>query len=211
MYPSGVTRVFNFWPGESSVFGVFRNYLKPGGNFFIFVVYRGCAKIEGMETSNLDRMIRRWVGIKTPREISELTGVEPREIIARSAELFDQVDVLTVKQQRSKIMAELGELTQRTLDRAKSTDDEFFAGMMNAAVNAQREVLRQLEVMERRDDEQIDRLNALRVKELVALIDRVVISGCELMAEEYGLDAGELLSVFKAQLEIEAKRVDEIV
>lgn len=164
-----------------------------------------------METSNLDKMIRRWIGIKTPREISEMTGVEVKEILARSAELFDEVDVLTLKQQRAKIMAELAEVTHRALERAQSTDDEFFAGMMNAAVNAQREVLKQLELAERRDDEDVERLNALRVRELVGLIDRVVSMGVAQIAQVHGLDREELMRVFRGLLEVEAKRVDEIV
>lgn len=157
----------------------------------------------------LDKYIMRYITIKTPKEIGEMVGVEPRVVLARKDELLSSMDVLTVDQQRVKLIAELNEVIQKAMERADRTDDEYYAGMLNSAVNAQKEILKQLEFQERRNSGQIEQLNRLRVRELVKLMSMVMGELVPYLAEKYGADPEEITGVFYEKLEIEAARMEQ--
>ena len=157
----------------------------------------------------LDKYIMRYITIKTPKEIGEMVGVEPRVVLARKDELLSSMDVLTVDQQRVKLISELNEVIQKAMERADSTDDEYYAGMLNSAVNAQKEILKQLEFQERRNSGQIEQLNRLRVRELVKLLSMVMGELIPYLAEKYEADPEEITGVFYEKLEIEAARMEQ--
>lgn len=161
-----------------------------------------------MELSNLDRLIYRYIGIETPKRIAERAGVDVKVVLNRTSELFNEIDVLTTSQQRVKLIAELQEIAHEARLAADSTSDEFKAGMINSAVNAIGSVLKQVEAVEKRDQDKVDQLNLLRVKELVALMNAVVNSGAREVAARYGLDEKEVLGIFRDLLVTEAERLE---
>ena len=173
--------------------------MSPDRNFF-------AGKLGGME--NLDTLISRYIGIKTPREIASMAGVDVADVLRRKTELIDEVDVLSLSEKRAKIMIELQDLARSARDKVDNIDDEFYAGTVNAIVNAQAKMLQQLEYLEKKDADSVDQLNWMRVRELLRLMDVVVASGVREIASEHGLDEAELSAVFSSKLVEEAERLE---
>lgn len=157
---------------------------------------------------DLDSLILKYIGVKTPRQIAEMVGVDPKVVLARKDELLNEIDVLTLDQKRAKLIVELQEIARNAMEKAKNIPDEFYAGTLNAAVNAQREVLRQLEVQEKRDTDAVMQLNQLRIRELLRLMDAVLGSGVAVIATRFNLDQEELMEVFYELMEVESERLE---
>lgn len=156
----------------------------------------------------LERIVWKGLGIKSVRQIASETGLAPEEVLRVKNELLDSVDVLTVQQRRQKILVDLQEVAQRVQDDYDSSPMEFRAGLMNSAVSAMKTILVELNRTQKGEADAISQLNALRVKELLSLIDEVVLVSVQSIAKEHGLDEDELLSVFSENLESAAMRRD---
>lgn len=150
----------------------------------------------------------RWVGIRTPRQIAEHLGWDSKDVMRRSRELLDEVDVLTIHQKKQKLLIDLQRISTEAEEAAATTVDEYKAGLYNSAVAAQKEVLKQLAALEKQDNEKIERLNALRIRELLNLMDRVVVGGCAALAERHGLSEEELMAEFRGRLVDEAQKME---
>lgn len=155
-----------------------------------------------------ERVIWKGLGIKSVRQIASETGLAPEEVLRVKNELLDSVDVLTVQQRRQKILVDLQQMAQDARDRTERISDEFFAGTVNASVGALKAVLVELARMEKGDTSKVEALNALRVKELLSLIDEVVLVSVQSIAKEHGLDEDVLLAVFSENLGSAAMRRD---
>ena len=120
---------------------------------------------------------RLWelVGTRTPKQIADELGLPPAEVVRRTREMLESVDVLTIEQQRQKLMIDVGRIARKAEEAFdNSLDERNKSGLLNSAVNAQKEVLRQLEKMETRNAEAVDALNRMRVAELVRLVETAV-------------------------------------
>ena len=120
---------------------------------------------------------RLWelVGTRTPKQIADELGLPPAEVVRRTREMLESVDVLTIEQQRQKLMIDVGRIARKAEEAFDNVYDERNkSGLLNSAVNAQKEVLRQLEKMETRNAEAVDALNRMRVAELVRLVETAV-------------------------------------
>jgi len=156
----------------------------------------------------IERIIWKGLGNKSVREMAEDTGLSPEQIGAIKRDLLSAVDVLTVQEKRQKILIDMERLAQDTLERAEGSSDEFFAGMMNAARGAMKDMLTALNQTAKGEQEAIDRLNDLRVKELIGLIDRTVAYTLTEIAKTYEIDEGELQDIFQKHLKPAAQELE---
>lgn len=158
----------------------------------------------------LERAVWKSLGLKSVRQIAQETGLEPEQIFAIKRELLDAVDVLSVNERKMKILVALETLAQDALDRAANASDEFSAGHFNAARGAMKDMLTELNRASKGEQEAIDRLNDLRIRELTSLLFEVVDSTVPLVAERYGLNQDELFEMFNESLNRAAARRDAL-
>ena len=156
----------------------------------------------------IERIVWKGLGLKSVRQMAEETGLEPEQVYAIKRELLSAVDVLTVQEKRQKILIDMEKLAQDSLDRAEGSSDEFFAGMMNAARGAMKDMLTALNQTAKGEQEAIDRLNGLRVKELLSLIDRTVAYTLAEIATTYDVSEDELQDIFQKHLKPAAQELE---
>ena len=144
---------------------------------------------------------RLWelVGTRTPKQIADELGLPPAEVVRRTREMLGSVDVLTIEQQRQKLMIDVGRIARKAEEAFdNSLDERNKSGLLNSAVNAQKEVLRQLEKMEVRNAEAVDALNRMRVAELVRLVETAVV---DTLSELDPANYDENMKIFYGYLE----------
>ena len=149
---------------------------------------------------------RLWelVGTRTPKQIADELGLPPAEVVRRTREMLESVDVLTIEQQRQKLMIDVGRIARKAEEAFdNSLDERNKSGLLNSAVNAQKEVLRQLEKMETRNAEAVDALNRMRVAELVRLVETAVV---DTLSEIDPANYDENMKIFYGYLETAASR-----
>lgn len=152
--------------------------------------------------------IWRLVGRKPLRVIAEELSLKPEEVLAVKREMLDSVDVLTIDQQRQQLMIEMRMVAQDSRRAAELTIDEYKAGLYNSAIAADKELLKQLAAMERKDSSAVEKLNEMRVRELLRLMDQVVRLGVVEIATKHGLDEHKILEVFQNRLVDAARELD---
>lgn len=158
----------------------------------------------------IERIIWRGLGIKSIRQLSEETGLPPDKIHAMKRELFDSVDVLTTQQKKHRLMVVLEEIAQATQADYDSAPYEFKAGLANSAIASMKTMLTELNRVSKDDQAAIETLNALRVRELFALMQEVVEVSVREVASQHELDEDELFDVFNGNLAKAAKRREEL-
>src|SRR5690606_13464349 len=160
-------------------------------------------------SQRVERIIWKSMGQKSAREVSEETGLTPEKVLAIRKELLERVDDLSIKHLKQKLLVDLQTMADEARDRAARMPDEFYAGAVNASVSAIKAVLVELNRLTKDDDEKIERLNAMRVRELLSLVDRGVVRSAEALAAQYNIDVGDILNVFNEELVEAAKEMDE--
>lgn len=165
-------------------------------------------EVEEFDQERADSLISRYIGRRSIREIAEMTGMRPEEVMNRKSEIINNVDVLTVQEKRAKLLYELDELAADARERAKDTSDEFLSGMLNSSVSAMKVILVELARAEKANEGAVEQLNQLRVQELLRLVDSVLVSGVREIAEKYDLDEGELTDIFQDRLIEEARALE---
>lgn len=166
-------------------------------------------EIERAEDSErVRKLIWRHMGVKSAREIAEMTGVPPETVLRVKRELLEEVDILSIQEKRQRIIIELEQMARESRERAQGMNDEFYASGVQASVAAMRLVLGELKLMEKQDTTKIETLNRKRVEELLALMTAVVESGTQEIAEVHGINEDELLNVFNRKLVDEAGKRD---
>ena len=160
-------------------------------------------------TPEMDAQVLRYAGLEPPRSIAARLGVDAKDVLRRVNELIEETDVLTLEMQKKKLLMDLQKIAQDALSAATSTVDEYKAGLYNASAAAQKEILKQLEILDRRDNEKVVELNRLRQRELLRLFDFIVEAGVRDISEVYGLDEGDVRGVFRGKI-VEAAREMEL-
>lgn len=156
----------------------------------------------------LERLVWRGLGVQSVRQMAQETGLSPEQIFAIKRELLSAVDVLTVSERKTKLLIMLEEMAQEALDRARSSTDEFSAGHFNAARGAMKDALTELNRTAKGEQEAIDRLNQLRINELIRLIELSVSKTFAVLADRHGLDEGEMFDVFHSYLKPAAEEIE---
>lgn len=165
---------------------------------------------EGTNDERTDRLIWTGMGVESARATAERTGLKPEEVLRRRKELLEAVDDLTVVQTRQKLVADLQDIARKTQDDYDDAPYEFKAGIMNSAIAAMKAVLVELARADKNDEEKVNHLNALRVRELVSLIREVVDISVEEISEAYSIDKDELFAIFNTNLDKAARVRDAI-
>lgn len=161
--------------------------------------------------SRIEKLIWRSIGRKSVRKMAEETGL-PVEMVARiRTELLDGVDELTIDQKRTKLLVDLQDIadTARSdYDRADDTDSG--SKLLTVAVGAIKTIMVELNRTSKEEQGRIEQLNALRVKELLRLVDKTVATTLAEIATTYELDEDELQSIFQSHLVPTAQSLDTI-
>lgn len=166
-------------------------------------------EIEEFDQPRADKIIWRNMGLKPVSEIAKLTGMKPEAVLRRKNELLEEIDVLTIRQKQAKFMVQLDQMAADARDKAETIASEFYAGTINASVSAIKTVLTELNRLEAKTTGEVERLNSLRIKELLRLMDRVVNISVREVANEYSLDEADLLEIFQSNLVSAAQELDE--
>lgn len=169
---------------------------------------------EGQEvdifTPRIDNLIWSKAGVQSARDTAKELGLKPEDVLRRRKELIEGVDDLTVKQAKQKLIADLQSIAAKTQEDYDDAPYEFKAGLMNSSIAAMKTVLVELNRSDAADTEKVDKLNALRVRELVALIREVVDISVEETAQAYDINKDELYAIFNTNLEKAARIRDAI-
>jgi uncharacterized protein (DUF433 family) len=160
--------------------------------------------------NRMDTLIWRHAGVKSARATAEELGIKPEEVLRRRKDLLDSVDDLTIKQAKQKLIADLQGIAQSTKEDYEDAPWEFKSGLMNSSIAAMKAILVELNRADKADEEKVNHLNALRVRELVALIREVVDISVEEIAEKYDLNPDEIYPIFNANMEKAARVRDAI-
>lgn len=166
-------------------------------------------EIEHLDQSRVDELIWKHIGLKSVRDIAEMTGLKPEEVLRRKNELLDGIDVLTVREKQARILVELDGMSREMRERARNTVDEFASGMVNSAVAALKTMLQQLDRLQKQDDSAVNALNDLRRRELLKLVDATVQKTLTEIAATYDLEKSKLLEIFQGHLVESARELEE--
>lgn len=158
----------------------------------------------------IERIVWKGLGLKTVRQLADDTGLQPDQIYALKRELYESVDVLTTQQKKHKLLVTLEEIAHTTQEDYDAAPYEFKAGLANSAIAAMKTIMVELNRVSKEDQGAIEQLNALRVRELVALMQEVVDVSVGELVEAYDLDENEVFAIFNANLAKAAKKRDEI-
>lgn len=161
------------------------------------------------DTAELDKYIARYVGIRSPREIAELSGTTARDVIRRAEEMKDEVDALSIEAQISFTLRSLNEIAaDAKTDAANSTDNRDKAGLYSAAVSAHAQSLKQLAALKKENDGAVAVLNELRMREILRLYDVVIEQGSRNLAKAHGLEVEEVKDFYLNSIVLAAKTME---
>lgn len=158
-----------------------------------------------------EAMVWEHLGAKSVTQISEATGIPRDEVFVIKRRLFDEIDALTLQEHRAKIMSSLHALVSDALAKSKSYSDERnYAPMLSAATGAMKVLLAELTRIEKQSTGEVDALNRRRMDELVRLMQYVVDTSVDELADAPDrLDKTEMLAVFNRRLIEGATKIDQ--
>lgn len=156
--------------------------------------------MEHLDQERVDEIIWRNADIKSARQIAEMTGLKPEEVLRRKKELVEEVDDLTIKAIRTRLLIDLQSIARKTQEDYDNAPFEFKAGLMNSAVASMKLVLAEMTRAEKADSSKVDALNALRQREILRLVRDSVLTTLDEIAELHDLDRDQLQDVFQKNL-----------
>jgi hypothetical protein len=116
-----------------------------------------------LERTNLDEKLLS-LARKSPKEIAELTGLEPQYIAERIAYLLDSKDWLTDRQEERLLLIEAGSLKDRAFGMLENVGPQEFAGVANVVLKSLRLVSERLDARRKLVDEDIHKITAAHAK-----------------------------------------------
>lgn len=162
------------------------------------------------ELSSIDERLIRYAGVKTPEEISEITGIPALDVVRRIHEVLNSVDILTIEQKRAKMVLTLETMVAEAVSRISSATDRNIGALLNSTGGNVTRVLNELEAMETRTKMDIEAINKRRAHELVTIVERSFDRSLgELSARYPDVDQDEIQAVFRAHLMTVANEYDE--
>lgn len=159
-------------------------------------------------TPLIEKTVWRRLGNTPLKKIAQETGLSREQIIQVRNDLLDGVDELTVAQKKQKLIVELEGIAHEARERANSSAADFQAGLFNSSIAAMKTMLVELNRMEKADTSKVQALNAMRVRELLNLIDVAVSRTLEDIADDNGLDRLELDAIFQKHLRPAAEELE---
>lgn len=156
------------------------------------------------------RLIWKRLGIRSARQIAEETGLAVDVVIRTRNEMLEAVDDLTIQQAKQKLIADLQDIATKTQEDYDEAPFEFKAGLMNSSIAAMKTILVELNRTDKADEEKVNHLNEMRVRELMNLIQEVVDISVDEMVEKYDLAKDEIYAIFDANMQKAARVRDAI-
>lgn len=156
--------------------------------------------MEHLDQERVDEIIWRNADIKSARQIADMVGLRPEEVLRRKKELVEEVDDLTIKAIRTRLLIDLQSIARKTQEDYDNAPFEFKAGLMNSAVASMKLVLAEMTRAEKADSSKVDALNALRQREILRLVRDSVLTTLDEIAELHDLDRDQLQDVFQKNL-----------
>lgn len=156
--------------------------------------------MEHLDQERVDEIIWRNADIKSARQIADMVGLRPEEVLRRKKELVEEVDDLTIKAIRTRLLIDLQSIARKTQEDYDNAPFEFKAGLMNSAVASMKLVLVEMTRAEKADSSKVDALNALRQREILRLVRDSVLTTLDEIAELHDLDRDQLQDVFQKNL-----------
>ena len=157
----------------------------------------------------IQRKIWKLLGRRSAREIASEVGLPPEEVLRIKREMLDEVDILSVTETKRKLLSDLQDISQRLQDDYDASPWEFKSGIANSSIAAMKTVLGSLKDTSKGEQEAVDRLNALRVRELLSLMQEVVERGVKETVDRFDLDEDEVFGIFNVALAEAAQNRDE--
>ena len=165
-------------------------------------------EIEPVSDERIERYVWSRIGKESARDMAKALGVSPEEILRVKKNLVEEVDAISLEVQKARLMRTLQELADDAMERSKDISSEFFAGTINASVGAIKTLLVELNRTSKQDSEAVARLNELRTREILRLIDSTVNKTLDEISETYDLDRADLTRMFRGHLDREAKAME---
>lgn len=155
------------------------------------------------------RTIYKYAPYKTIREIANLTGLKPEQVLAAKRQIIDSIDILTINEWRAKLLMDLQALSDEAMSAFETVAEEKAkAPLLVAATGAMKAVLAEFRNMAKEDTREVDALNAKRLKEILRLFDSVVIRLIDHVSENSDLDKDELIDLTAGWMHEEAEAMD---
>lgn len=160
-------------------------------------------------SDRIEKTVWKRLGNTPVRKIAEETGLTREQVIAIREELLDSVDELTINQKRQKFLVELEGISQDARKEAGNADGRDKGPLYSAAVSAIKTVMAELARMEKTSSQAVDSLNALRIRELMRLIDLTVAKTFATLSERHGIEEDEMYEIFQGYLKPVAMEIQE--
>ena len=161
-----------------------------------------------MKESAIDSLLVQYAGIRSPRDIGEMTGLEPEDVVRRTQEILDRV-TLTNAQRRAKLIFQLDEVTSEMASRYKTARDEDLARLGNTAAGAIGRILGELRAIEKDAKENQLEQEEATGRVLATMVDRALQRAIgELKVRHPEIDASVLGELVETHLVEVAREIE---
>ncbi len=123
-----------------------------------------------LERTNLDEKLLS-LARKSPQEIADLTGLEPKYIAERIAYLLDSKDWLNDRQEERLLLIEASSLKDKAFGMLEDVGPQEFAGVANVVLKSLRLVSERLDARRKLVDSDIERITAAHAKIFASAFD----------------------------------------
>lgn len=127
-----------------------------------------------LERTNLDEKLLS-LARKSPVEIAEATGLDPKFIAERIAYLLDSKDWLTDRQEERLLLIEAASLKDRAFGMLDNVGPQEFAGVANVVLKSLRLVSERLDARRKLVDDDISRITAAHAKIFAQAFDAALM------------------------------------
>tara|TARA_R110000868_G_scaffold160571_1_gene390311 strand:+ start:506 stop:1012 length:507 start_codon:yes stop_codon:yes gene_type:complete len=132
-----------------------------------------------LEKSSLDEKLLS-LARRSPVEISELTGLEPKYVAERISHLLDSKDWLTDRQEERLLLIEAGSLKDKAFDMLEGVGPQEFAGVANVVLKTLKLVSDRLDARRKLVDDDLNKITVAHAKMFAAAFDaalRFIVAG----------------------------------
>lgn len=121
---------------------------------------------------NIDAMLIRYAGVKSPDEVEELTGVPAMEVAKRTKAALGKIDILDVAEKRAKLMLRLEAMVAEVEGRITDASDRNLGALINASRGSIQTILKELREIEKASKEDVDTVVNRVSQNMVAIVER---------------------------------------
>lgn len=123
-----------------------------------------------LERTNLDDKLLS-LARKSPVEIAEATGLDPKYVAERIAHLLDSKDWLTDRQEERLLLIEASDLKDRAFGMLQDVGPQEFAGVANVVLKSLRLVSERLDARRKLVDDDIHKITASHARVFAQAFD----------------------------------------